>query len=159
RPAELKNRSAKWGVVGWFPDSTRFLAGAYVSTEEWDEPSSAGASIWAISVLGDTSAKLRDNALGCAVSPDGSTISFATTRGKVGEGEIWLMGANGERARKIYDVKEGTGTDCWGWSPDGKHYLYVSRDESGDTGWSQDVKGGHPVAVLGSSELQKSDDI
>ena len=159
QPEELKNRSAKWGVVGWFPDSTRFVAGAYLSTEEWDELTSATASIWAVSVLGGMPTKLRDHALGCAVSPDGFTISFAANRGKLGEREVWLMGPNGEQARKIYDAKDGTGTDCWIWSPDGKHYLYVSRDETGDTGWSQNVQGGPPVAVIGSSELRRSNDI
>jgi eukaryotic-like serine/threonine-protein kinase len=159
KPDELKNRSAKWGVVGWFPDNTRFVANAYLSTGEWDEWTSATASIWTVSVHGEMPTKLRDHALGCAVSPDGSTISFAANTGKLGEREVWLMGPNGAQARKIYDAKDGTGTDCWSWSPDGEHYLYVSRDESGDTGWSRDVKGGLPVAVLGSSELRRSDDI
>jgi Tol biopolymer transport system component len=112
-----------------------------------------------VSVLGGAPVKLREHALGCAVSPDGTTISFATNKGRLGERQIWFMGPNGERARKFYEFKEGTGTDCWSWSPDGKHYLYVSRDESGSTAVSQPLEGGPPVTLLGDAELSKMNDI
>ena len=156
---ELKNQNVKWGVVGWFPDNTRFLANAYPATEEWRDWSSSTASIWAVSVLGGAPIKLREHALGFAVSPDGTTISFATKKGKVGEREIWFMGPYGEQPRKSYEFKEGTGTSFWGWSPDGKHYLYVSGDESSSTGWSQPVEGGLPIKLLGDPELSKMNDI
>jgi serine/threonine protein kinase len=159
QPEGLKNGRVKWAVVAWFPDNVRFLANSYRPIEEGDEWSSATANLWTVSVSGVAPTKLRDHAFGCAVSPDGSAISFAANRGKLGEREIWLMGANGEEATKIYEAKDGTGTDCWIWSPDGSHYLYVARDESGDRGFSQKVAGSLPVTVLGPSELQKSNDI
>jgi len=158
QPEELKNQNVKWGVVGWFPDNTRFLANANPATEEWSDWSSATASIWAVSVLGGAPTKLREHALGCAVSPDGSTISFVTNKGKLGERQLWFMGPNGEQARKFYEAKEGTGTECRDWSPDGKHYLYVSSDESGDTGLSQSVEGRLPVTLFGPSEMSKIND-
>ena len=158
QPEELKNGRMKWAVVAWFPDSARFLANSYRPIEG-DEWSSATATIWTVSASSVVPTKLREQAFGCAVSPDGSTISFAANRGKLGEREIWLMGPDGKDTREIYQAKDGSGTDCWVWSPDGKHYLYVARDESGDRGFSQNVAGGLPVTILGPSELEKSNDI
>jgi len=158
RPEEFKDQNVKGEVTAWFPDSTRFMVNIHPSTEEWNDWSSATSSIWAFSVIGGAPTKLRDHALGCAVSPDGFAISFATTKRKLGEGEIWLMGPSGAQARKIYEAKEGAATDCWGWSPDGKHYLYVSRDESGRSGWSRPVEGGPPISLLGDAELSKMND-
>jgi serine/threonine protein kinase len=158
QPQELKNQNVKWGLVGWFPDNARFLANAYPATEDWRDWNSNTASIWAVSVLGGAPTKLRQHALGCAVSPDGTEISFETNKGKVGEREIWFMGPNGEQARKTYEAKEGTAMDCSGWSPDGKHYLYVSRDESGSTGWVQRMYGGSPITVLRDAELSQMND-
>ena len=158
-PEEFRTQGVRWGVVGWFPESARFLASSSPSIESWDEVSSATASIWLASVFGGAPKKLRDHALGCGVSPDGTTIAFAANRGKLGEREIWLMNTNGQQARQIYRAKEGTGTDCWSWSPDGKRYFYVARDESGSRGYSQKIEGGSPVTIFGDSELEKSNDI
>jgi len=158
RPEELKDQSVKWEVTAWFPDSTRFMVNIHPSTEEWNEWSSLSTSIWAVSVLGVAPSKLREHALGCAVSPDGATISFATNKGKLGEREIWFMGPNGEQARKYYEAKEGTDTSCWGWFPDGKYYGYVLADESGAKALSQPVQGGSPATLFRDSELQKIND-
>jgi serine/threonine protein kinase len=158
-PEELKKQSVKWGTIVWFPDNKRFLANAHPATEElrdWSPVTSS--SIWTVSVVGGAPTQLREHALGCAVSPDGTTISFVTNKDKSGERQLWFMGPNGEQARKFYEAKEGTGTDCWGWSPDGKHYLYVSRDESGDTGLSQNVKSRLQVTLFGPSEMSKIND-
>jgi serine/threonine protein kinase/Tol biopolymer transport system component len=159
QPEELKDRRVQWGVVGWFPDSAKFLANSSPAIEEWDEISSATASIWAVSMSGGAPKKLRDHALGCGVSPDGTTISFAVNKGALGEREIWLMNTTGEQVRQIYQAKEGTGTDCWSWSPDGKRYLYVARDQSGSRGYAQKVEGGPPVTIFRDSELRKNHDI
>jgi serine/threonine protein kinase len=159
QPDELKDQRVKWGVGGWFPDSTRFLANAYPATEEWNEWNSDTGSIWAISVLGSNPVKIRDHALFCAVSPDGSTVSFATNKGKHGERELWFMGPNGERPKKYFEAKEGTGIDCWGWTPDGKHYGWVLNEESGSTILSQKIGGGPIVTIFTSEELKKTNDI
>lgn len=157
-PDELKNQKVEWGVVAWFPDNTRFLVNAYPLTEEGTDWSSVTSSVWAASVFGGAPTKLREHALGCAVSPNGTTISFDTNKGKLGEREIWFMGPNGERAQKYYETKEGVGTDCAGWTPDGKHYFYVLRDESGSTGLIQSLQGGPPIKLFGDAELSKMTD-
>jgi len=157
-PEELKKQSVKWEVIVWFPDNKRFLANAHPATEESRDWSPVTSSIWTVSVVGGAPTKLREHALGCAVSPDGTTISFTTDKSKLGERQLWFMGPNGEQARKFYEAKEGTGTDCRGWSPDGKYYLYVSRDESGDTGLSQNVESRLPVTLFGPSEMSKIND-
>lgn len=158
QPEELKNQKIKWGVVAWFPDNTRFLVNAYPATEEGGDWSSATASVWSASVFAGAPTKLREHAIGCAVSPDGTTISFDTNKGKLGQHEIWFMGPNGEQPRKFYETKEGAGTDCGGWTPDGKHYFYVLRDESGLAGWSQPLKGGPAIKLFGNEELSKMTD-
>ena len=158
-PAELEGRHTKWGITVWFPNSARFLANAYPATEEWNEWSSDTSSVWSVSVLGESPAKLRDHAMGCAVSPDGKTISFATNKGKRGEREVWFMGPNGEQARKYLDMKEGTGTDCWGWSPDGKYVGWVLNEESGTRILSQRIAGGPVVTLFGPDDLKGTNDI
>jgi len=156
----FKNQSMKWEVVSWFPDSTTFLVNVHPSredsTEEW---TSFNTSVWAVSVLGEAPMKLREHAVGCAVSRDGATVSFGTSHDKYGEREIWFMTPNGEQARKYYEAKEGTGTGCWGWSPDGKHYGYVLKDESGSAALMQPLEGGPPVTLFRDPELSTMNDI
>lgn len=159
QPEGLKNQSVKWEIGVWFPDSTRFLVNAHPSTEQWNEWSSAGTSIWAVSVLGGPPTRLRDHAVVWSVSPDGSTVSFGTNKGNRGEREIWLMGPNGEQARKFYEVNEDSAICCLGWSPDGKRYAYISTNASGDTMLSQDTKGGPATTLFQSSEMKKMNDI
>src|SRR5207245_887501 len=48
---------------------------------------------------------------------------------------------------------------CFGWSPDGKHYMYVFANSIGDTALSRNVKGGPAVTLFQSSELEKTNDI
>ncbi len=159
KPEALKDQIIKWEVGSWFPDSTRFLVNIHPSTEEWNEWSSVTTGIWAVSVLGGAPTKLRDHAVAWAVSPDGSLVSFGTNKGRLGEREIWLMGPNGEQARKLQETNEGTAIEAFGWSPDGKHYGYVFIDASGGAMLSRDVTGGPPVTLFQSSELTKTNDI
>jgi serine/threonine protein kinase len=157
-PESLKTQSVKWEVGAWFPDSTKFLVNVHPSTKEWNEWNSMNTSVWAASVLGEAPTKLREHAVAWSISPDGSLVSFGTNKGKLGEREIWLMGPNGEQARKFQETNESSAIGAFGWSPDGKHYLYVSGDKSGGTYWSQSVEGGPPITLFGDAELQKMDD-
>ena len=159
KPEALKDQSVKWEVGFWFPDSTRFLTTLHLATEEWGEWSSVNGSIWAASVLDGAPTKLRDHAVVAGVSPDGSLISFGTNKGKLGEREIWLMGPNGEQARKLYEVKEDSAMCCLGWSSDGKRYWYVLTNASSDTMLSRDANGGAPITLLPSSEMKEIKDI
>src|SRR5258708_4589559 len=158
-PEALKDQNVKWDAGFWFPDSTRFLVNLHPATEESDDFSSVTSSIWAVSVPGGAPAKLRDNAIAWFVSPDGSLVSFGTNKGKLGEREIWLMGPNGEQARKFQETDENHALCCLIWSADGKQYLYLSTNSSGDTGLSRNVKGGPPVNLFQPSELARMHDI
>jgi eukaryotic-like serine/threonine-protein kinase len=159
KPEALKDQSVKWEVGPWFPDSARFLVNVHPSTEDWRDWSSAASSIWVVSVLGGAPTKLRDHAVAWSVSSDGSLVSFGTNKGKLGEREVWLMGPNGENARKFQETGGDTGLCCFGWSPDGKHYGYIFTDASGGTMLHRDIKGGPTVTVLQNAELKKMDDI
>jgi serine/threonine protein kinase len=157
-PAELKNQSVKWELGVWFPDSARFLVNAHPAVEDWNEWSSQSASIWAVSVRSGAPAKIREHAVLAGISPDGSTVSFATNRGHKGEREIWFMGPNAERARKFLEVREDNAICCLGWSPDEKRYGYILTDESGDRVVSRDVNEGSEVTLFSASDLKNMND-
>jgi serine/threonine protein kinase len=150
KPEALKDQSVKWEDGFWFPDSNRFLVNLHPTTEERN---SANTSIWVVSVLGGAPTKLRDHAIAWSVSPDGSLVSFGTNTGKLGD-EVWLMGPNGDQARKFQEPDEDHATCCLTWSPDGKQYLYIS----GESVVSRNVKGGLPVTLFQPSELAKMSD-
>jgi len=158
-PKELNQHRMKWSAGVWFPDSARFLVNAYPSIEEWNEWNSTTASIWSVSVLGGEPVKVRDHALVCAVSPDGSLISFVTKKDLHGERQLWFMQPDGERARKFLETSDEEGTDCWGWSPDGRYYGWVLNQESGTRMVSQSVKGGPVVTLFSASDLNGVNDI
>jgi len=152
KPGALKDQSVKWENEFWFPDSNRFLVNLHPATEEWN---SATNSIWVVSVLGGAPTRLRDHAIAWSVSPDGSLVSFGTSTGKLGELEVWLMGPNGEQARKFQETDENHAICCLTWSPEGKQYLYISTNPVDDTVLSRNVKGGPPVILFQPSELEK----
>jgi serine/threonine protein kinase len=155
-PVALKDHGAQWDIGPWFPDSTRFLVNLRTSTEKFNDGSSVNASIWAASVLGGAPTNLRDHAFAWSVSPDGSIVSFGTNMGKLGPREIWLMGPNGEQARKLYETSNEDSTICCLiWSPDGKRYWYASTNATGGTYLSRDPNGGPPVTLLRPSETEK----
>jgi serine/threonine protein kinase len=148
QPEELKARSVEWRIVHqWFPDSTRFLAESHPSGQRAGLWTSQGSSIWIVSVLGGPPHKLRDEAYANAVSPDGSTISFGTKKGRRGDREIWLMGPNGENARKLYETDEDSAIGGLSWFPHGQRVWYGAYDKSGFTLVTRDLGGG-PVTTI-----------
>jgi eukaryotic-like serine/threonine-protein kinase len=133
--------------LSWFPEGTRLLAIARGGQ-------SSVASLWSISILGGAPRKLRDDVAAAAPSPDGSQIAFVTAlveasfaiTGK----EIWLMGANGEEARKIIAAPEGE-TFVAGWLfPNGQRLGYSSIHFSpwNITVGSVDLKTGQTTDIL-----------
>ena len=159
-PEEFNNNNVEWEVTSnsWFPDSTRFLANAHPSGQAAGTWSSEGTSIWIVSVLGRVPRKLRDNAEAYSVSPDGSLISFGTNKGKVGDREIWFMGANGEAARKLYEADENGALCCVNWSRDRTRTIYIKTDQSGDTIVSRDFKSGPAVTIIPPAEMKRVKD-
>jgi serine/threonine protein kinase len=165
-PEFLKDTKVDWDIEhgAWFPDSTRFLANAHPAGEGQDAWSSQTSSIWMVTLNGGAPRKLRDHAMAWTVSPDGSSISFGTNKGRFGEREIWLMGPNGEQARKLFDAGEVNCLAALVWRSDGQRVMYVrseapcSVDSSSDTLVSSDLKGGHAVTVLPPSEMKNMSD-
>jgi len=162
-PEALKNQVV-WEIVptAWFPDSKRFLANAHPARETpagccsqlasaW---SSETSSIWLASVLGGAPRKLRDHAVAWSVSPDGSSISFGTNKGALGERETWLVSPSGEQARRLYEVGEKNAICCLYFFPDGQRVSYISTDASGDTLVARDLKGGPAATLLQASEMK-----
>jgi serine/threonine protein kinase len=163
-PESLKDTGVDWDVqnAAWFPDGTRFLTNAHPAGEETGAMSSQASSIWMVTVNGDAPRKLRDHAVAWSVSPDGSSIAFGTNKGRFGDKELWLMGPNGEQARKLFDAAEPNCLASPSWTPDGQRVIYVQSgapcDGSNDTLVSSDLKGGTPVTLFPPSEMKKAND-
>jgi len=126
QPEILKGMQVSWTIVpNWAREGARIIATAIV-------PGRA-PSIWSVPVIGGTPRKLRDDANATGVTRDGSWVAFTTRTGAVGDDrEIWMMTADGEQARRVYDG--GEHTDFFGpeWSPDGQRLVYVRHYEEGE---------------------------
>jgi hypothetical protein len=160
QPDELKSKEIAWEILpqAWFPDNARFLANAHPQSEDLGEWSSKTTSIWAFSVTGGVPHKVRDNAVGFSVSPDGSMISFGQKPGPklpepvrglatFGEREIWVMSPSGENVRKLYDTEGKTGLWGLGFLPGSQRTAYTISDDTADTVVTRDLVGG-PIAKL-----------
>ena len=108
-----------WTPTAWFPDGSRIVANA--------QQTAGRLSIWTISLLGGASQRLRDNAIGWSVSPDGTQIAFTAGESFSNEGgrEVWLMKANGQDARQIMTSGPQEEFSRVSWSPDGKRLAYA----------------------------------
>ena len=156
-PEELGGKNAEWGIVPqWFPDSTRFIANANPSGQSPAYSSSQGSSIWIISVLGGQPRKLRDAATASSISPDGSAISFAANKGRLGDRELWLMGPDGRNARKLYEIDENSALCCLHWFPHGQRVWYGTTDKVPGGIVSSDLSGGPATPIYPPSEPKTS---
>jgi eukaryotic-like serine/threonine-protein kinase len=156
-PEELGGKNVEWEIVPqWFPDSTRFIANAYPSGQSPAYASSQGASTWIVSVLGGPPHKLRDEAIAYSVSPDGSAISFGTNKGRLGDREIWLMGPDGEDARKLAEIDENGAICCLHWFPHGQRVWYGTTDNVSGGIVTRDLSGGPVTPIYPPSEPKTS---
>jgi len=156
RPASLNGKDVEWRIVQqWFPDSTRFLADAHPAGRSPAFLSSQGSSIWIVAVLGGPPRKLRDDAIASSISPDGSSIAFATGKGRLGDREIWLMGPNGEDARKLFETDENGSINAFRWFPNGRRVAYGANHFAVGGLVSRDLDGGPVTHVFPPSESNK----
>jgi Tol biopolymer transport system component len=156
-PEELSGKIVEWAIIPqWFPDSTRFIADAHPSGQSPAFTSSQGSSIWIISVLGGPPHKLRDEASAQSISPDGSAISFGANKGRLGDREIWLMGPDGEDARKLYETDENGALCCLHWFPHGQRVWYSTLDKVPGGIVTRDLSGGPVTPIFSPSETRTS---
>jgi len=169
-PEEFAITGAIWSVGDWFPDGTKSLAASF-QHPAYGTP--GPRSLWVFSMLGAPPRKLRDDAAGGSVSPDGSQIAFTSDWesiglwGDLGDREVWLMGANGEAPHELCRLDEDSriyavGLDRIGpprvrWSPDGQRLAYLKRDQipyKFETAIeSVDLKGGSTTVILTDPRL------
>jgi serine/threonine protein kinase len=158
QPDDLKGNPVDWEIGTWFPDGTRFLAYTHPLGGDGSNWTSRGTITWIVSLLGGPPRKLREEAYGDSISPDGSTIAFQANPGRFGDREIWLMDARGELARKLYETDENSAIVELNWSPDGQRALYRKIDEAGQSLVTRDLKGGSPIAILSPPEANQLND-
>jgi serine/threonine protein kinase len=139
-------RTHLWSV-NWFPDGEKLLLMAESETE--------GDVIWSASIFGGAPRKLRIHSTWPQVSPDGSLIVFISADG------IWVMGPNGEDARKIL-ADENKSYAAVTWSPAGGRLAYVRLGAGKATGGSVEtvsLAGGPPSVVLSNPKLVVGDGV
>jgi DNA-binding winged helix-turn-helix (wHTH) protein/Tol biopolymer transport system component len=138
--------SAKIYRLSWLPDGSKVLAAGIT-------PESPVSSVWAISLLGGSFRKLRDDVEEAVSSSDGSKILFTSKL----ESEIWVMGSNGEEPRKILS---GAAQDAFAqlaWFPDNKRILFFrSPVVGGNTLESLELDSVRPALVISAHVLTTS---
>jgi len=121
-PQLVNGVTLAWFVTAWFPDSSRVLASPY-------QPGILGG-IWSVSVIGGAPRKLSDGLSAFSVSPDGSSITYATKNAFWGTQDIWLMKADGQDARRIEEGSEHVIFSDVSWSPNGQLLAYLKIRET-----------------------------
>ena len=143
-PPEVEGAHAAWRPAAWFPDGTKLLANLW-------QPGKPD-SIWVVSMVGGRPRKFRDDAWAQAISPDGSLVAFTHGPRPNGYAEIWLVGADGAKARKLAATDEESGYYGVIWSPDGQRIAYLKIHQafgSQDCAIEdRDLEGGPPASLL-----------
>ena len=151
-----EGRSAILSLVCWFPDSSRILVNSDAEGLDNGGWSSEESTIWIYSVFGGPPHKLRSNALGWSVSPDGSLIAFGTKKTRFGNRETWVMQANGEQARKILETDEDSALVGLNWFEGGQRVAYLKVGNSDAGLLTRAIAGGPVTTLTPSSQLQKT---
>jgi DNA-binding winged helix-turn-helix (wHTH) protein len=139
--------NAAWGLAGWFPDGMRLLANL---------GEDKGYSIWTLSILEGSPRKLREAAYANSVSPDGSLIAF-TTGGtpSMPFHELWVMGPQGEQARKIANADQNRRFLEAVWAPDGRRIATLAWGDRRAIE-THGLTGGRPILVASNPDLGKN---
>jgi serine/threonine protein kinase len=109
---------AFWVLDSWFPDGTQLLAHA--------EEVGGQKSTWTVSMLGQSPRRLREDAVGFKVSPDGTQIAFSPLGASDDRREIWVMGIQGDNPQKVLEVGGDEYVRSVQWSPDGHRLAYIA---------------------------------
>jgi serine/threonine protein kinase len=118
-PPNFKPGRDYWTPAAWFPDSTRILVNG---------TQSGTSSIWIISILRGTARLLRENSRAWSVAPNGLLIVFTTgTLSHLwnADREIWLMGPDGDNARRFLVADQDSGFTRVMWQPNGQAIAYL----------------------------------
>jgi Tol biopolymer transport system component len=152
-PDNLRDQKLAWSCGAWFPDSTKFLANTLPSEKIYRDLVDGDATIWLVSVVDGVPRKLGLG-FAWAVSPDGNLIAFAGNKGRLGPREIWLMDANGQHARKLFESEDEGAIGWLSWTSDRRHVTYAKiNDEARELKWiSRDLEGGPPVCQISRPE-------
>jgi len=144
---EPASSNAAWLLAGWFPNGMRLLAN--LGEEK-------GYSIWTLSILGGSPRKLRDAACAKSVSPDGSLIAF-TTGGtpSMPFHELWVMGPQGEQARRIAIADHNRRFLEAVWAPDGRRIATLAWGDRRAIE-THGLTGGRPILVASNPNLGKN---
>jgi Tol biopolymer transport system component len=151
QPAAPAPDRSGWWPNAWFPDGNKFIATATEGGLHF--------STWVISAIAGPPRKLRDDADGWSVSPDGTLIAFGSGQavGLIGAREIWLMSVKGEEPRQLVPAAEDSGFYYAHWSPDGGRITYQRSHRAPDkmecSIETHDLHGGKPTTVLSDSRL------
>jgi eukaryotic-like serine/threonine-protein kinase len=136
--------------LSWFPDGSKVLI---TGTAAGETP-----SLWAVSILGGATRKLRDGAAAASVSPDGSQIAFLGDYDAGSARGIWVSTADGDDPRRLITAQGGEHFNQVAWSPNGQRLAY-SKGLAGTGIYmsaieSVNLKGGPPIRILSSPKLQ-----
>jgi DNA-binding winged helix-turn-helix (wHTH) protein/Tol biopolymer transport system component len=142
---------AIWNVAGWFPDGTRLLTNLV-------QPDGS-SSVWTVSVVGQSTSHVRDDAVAWAVSPDGSYIAFTPAPrtqpfldSPIHEDEIWIMGTQGEDPQRVPVPSNSESFGTIRWSPASGRIPYSQTRQTLDrtevTVRTSDLNGGQPTLAI-----------
>jgi eukaryotic-like serine/threonine-protein kinase len=153
--AEGSPNADMWWPADWFPDGNHLLVKSAKTT-----PTGLKLSAWAVSIHSRRAVKLRDDCIAHSVSPDGLRIAF-TVGGISAREEIWVMGSQGEAARKVLNSENLGDADSLfssvRWSPDGQRIAFRKEDHSSDrvriSVESVNLNGGSRLVIAANAEL------
>jgi serine/threonine protein kinase len=120
-PDELRNHKVMFECITWSPDNIHFLCNAHPAiADRFGVTENDRVSIWEFSVSGGKPHMLRDMAIACCFSPNGSQIAFGTNTTR----EIWVMDANGANAHKVVESADDSSVFAQVWSADSERLIY-----------------------------------
>ncbi|RKU14725.1 hypothetical protein C6501_07765 [Candidatus Poribacteria bacterium] len=123
--------NGKWDYLAFSPDGKKVVF-------DWEERID-GKAVWSVRVLDIGTGKIRKiadiNYASADWSPDGRHIVYSTTLGLndgTGGNSLWVMNADGRKAREIVSPPPpgGVNTARWEprWSPDSQQIVYSQVD-------------------------------